>query len=319
MRPAALQPRRRDVPLGLGEVELRPAGADHLRLPTHGVRQELRRRDRHEVRTLSGDRVPECAEFLFVEVPVMLRSRHVDHATQRQRGVGLDDQLLDRVVVELLDDDPHAFRRVGRASTGFENFQHVARFHFVERLVADGGPDEAFEARQYLGPVALGARTEALRDPALRERLDIVSGPFGLDSCFQFLAFLRDLHGGILTPLDELPQLEVTIAGIGHADLGVAPDAQVAGRAAQHVAKAPGLDAAGHHLHVQPAAVGELVGPCLALDVVDSGGCERVVQVSHEVLVSGLQPFPVSGKFAGKRGRRFLAISHFPGGFRGQA
>jgi hypothetical protein len=114
----------------------------------------------------------------------MLRSRHADHATQRARADGFDDQLLDRVVVELLDDDAHALRGVGRAATGFENFQQVARLHFVERLIADGGPDKAFEAPQDPGPVALGARTEALRDPALRERLDIVSGPSGLDSRF---------------------------------------------------------------------------------------------------------------------------------------
>jgi hypothetical protein len=81
MGSAALHPRRRDVPLSLGEVELRPAGADHFRLPTHRVREELRRRDRHEVRALSGYGVPECAQLFFVEVPVMLRSRHVDHAT----------------------------------------------------------------------------------------------------------------------------------------------------------------------------------------------------------------------------------------------
>lgn len=98
----------------------------------------------------------------------------------------LPSRLLDGVVVALLDDDPNAFRRVRRTAGSFEEFQHVARFHFAERFVADGGSDEAFEARQDLSPIALGAGAEELRNPALREGLDIVSGPFGLDSMGAF-------------------------------------------------------------------------------------------------------------------------------------
>ena len=164
----------RNLPDGSLEVELRPLGTQDLGLAAHAVGKQLRRCDRDEAGTLLLDGAPERTELNLSQVAIVLRGRHLHHSAQRQRRVRLDDELLNRVVVDLLDDHPHALGRVRRQRQRLDDAEHIGRSHAAERLRADQRPDKAFQPRQDLRAIGRRARRQSLLHPALRERFELV-------------------------------------------------------------------------------------------------------------------------------------------------
>ena len=105
-------------------------------------------------------------------MPVVLCGRNLDDTAQRQRGVDFDHQLLNRVVVDLLDDGSDALGRLRRVAPRLYDFQNVDRPNVPKREAADCRPDETLEPRLDLRTIRRGLRRQAFNDPAPREGLD---------------------------------------------------------------------------------------------------------------------------------------------------
>ena len=160
----------------LVQIELAPAGAENLGLAAHAVHEQLRRSDGHEVRSLALDRTPERTQFWLGQVAVMCGGRHLDHAAQWQCGIHLHEQFLDGVVVDLLDDGPHALGGLRGLAARFDDLQHISGSHRVQRLGTDGGPHEALKPGLDLLAVSRRLGQQPFSNPALGERFEFIAG-----------------------------------------------------------------------------------------------------------------------------------------------
>ena len=175
-----------------------------------------------QVRALFRNGPPEGSQFRLGQMPVVLGGRHLDDASQWQGRVDLDEQLLDRVVVDLLDVLPDALRRLRRSSQVLDDREHVGGPDAAQRLLADRWPYEALEPGLDLVPIGLGPGHQALPDPAPRERLKLVgSGRAFLRLLPTLGRLLATNLGGVYASLQERPQFEVPRPSVGHAEVSL--------------------------------------------------------------------------------------------------